>query len=518
MTFGQYSWEGLLLLAGIGLLVLRRRANSKKLPLPPSPPPYFLLGNLKDLPNKFEWLGFEKISKNLQSDITSFSILGKTIIVLNSHRAVSDLLEKRANYADRPWIPMIHDPDLMDLGGAVSLSPYGPRWRQLRKAIHLDMQESVIPRYWPSLQAEAQRLVVRLSENGGSSLVSDIRHWVAAFLLSATYGYHLPKDSPNDPLLQRMIALLEAFTNGFQSSRFLVNVFPMLKYLPEWMPGGSFHEYARQGRELGKSVRADPFNKVKREMAEGIAQPSYVSRMLSEIGSKDKKDLSGGEDEDSLYYEDLIRQNAAATFGAGFDTTVASLSTFFIAMQLYPEVQSRAREEVLGVIDPSTGWPNPADVVNLPYLRNLLRELLRWIPSLPLGLAHAALEEDEYKGFRIPAKSIVVPNVWAITRDESVYPDPEVFNPDRFLDSTIPHEIPFGFGRRRCPGMHLANANLAIVIAYILTAFEISNALNLDGSEIKPSLISKDDPQGRPEPKCTLRARNPSLLAELKDE
>lgn len=63
----------------------------------------------------------------------------------------------------------------MDLGGIITISKYGPRWRELRKALHLDMQEAVIPRYWLSLQTEAQRLVARLFENGGDKLVPDIQ-------------------------------------------------------------------------------------------------------------------------------------------------------------------------------------------------------------------------------------------------------------------------------------------------------------------------------------------------------
>lgn len=67
MTSRQHSWGALLLLAGIGLVVLRRRANANKPPLPPSPPPHFLLGNLNDLPSKYEWLAYAKIGKDLQS-------------------------------------------------------------------------------------------------------------------------------------------------------------------------------------------------------------------------------------------------------------------------------------------------------------------------------------------------------------------------------------------------------------------------------------------------------------------
>jgi cytochrome P450 len=82
--------------------------------------------------------------------------------------------------------------------------------------------------------------------------------------------------------------------------------------------------------------------------------------------------------------------------------------------------------------------------------------LLRWYPALPLGLAHYTTENDEYRGYQIPKGTTVLPNVWAILHDPKLYPDPEVFIPDRFVDSeknaaagiNERPEIAFGFGRR----------------------------------------------------------------------
>ncbi|KDN35394.1 hypothetical protein RSAG8_11615, partial [Rhizoctonia solani AG-8 WAC10335] len=158
-----HPWEVLLLCAGFSFILWRRLARSQKAPLPPGPSPHFLLGNLRDFPKDREWLGYTKIGQDHQSDIISLSALGKTVIVLNSHRAVTDLLDSRAKYADRPQIPMIN---LMGLGDIVTFSQYGSRWRALRKAIHLDMQESVIPKYWSSQEAEARRLAARLFAHG----------------------------------------------------------------------------------------------------------------------------------------------------------------------------------------------------------------------------------------------------------------------------------------------------------------------------------------------------------------
>ncbi|CAE6509833.1 unnamed protein product [Rhizoctonia solani] len=337
--------------------------------------------------------------------------------------------------------------NLMGLGNIVTFSQYGPRWRALRKAIHLDMQESVMPKYWSSQETEARRLVARLLAHGDKTLLRDVQHWAAAFLLSGTFGYHLPADTSNDPLLPYMEELLDMVTSGAQTSRFLVNLFPALKYWPEWMPGGSFQAIVRRARELRKLAGDDPFDRVKTEMANGVAHSSYVSRMLSEIEQDSGKGGAAGL-ENQADYEELIRANAVTLFGAGFDTTVTTLISFIVAMQMYPKVQSKAREEVLSTLDPMTGQPVPAEIVKLPYLRNLLREVMRWLPALPLGIPHATKEEDEYRGYYIPAQSIIVPNLWALSRERSIYPDPETFDPDRFNDTTLPHDTPFGFGRR----------------------------------------------------------------------
>ncbi|CUA73135.1 Cytochrome P450 2E1 [Rhizoctonia solani] len=478
-----HAWEGLLLCAGLSFILWRRLARSQKLPLPPGPPAHFLLGNLKDFPKHREWLAYAKIGQDIHSDIISLSALGKTVVVLNSHRAVADLLDSRAKYADRPQIPMINLSycDVFSVRASMASTP--------QSYIHLDMQESVIPKYWPSQEAEARRLVARLFAHGDKTLLRDVQHWAAAFLLSGTFGYHLPADTSNDPLLPYMEELLDMPSstglNGFL--------------------GDPFQALARRARELKKLAGDDPFDKVKAEMANGVAHSSYVSRMLSNIEQDNEKTNSVADLGNQADYEELIRANAVTLFG--------------VAMQMYPEVQSRARKEVLSTLDPTTGQPITAEIVNLPYLKNVLREVMRWLPALPLGIPHATKEEDEYRGYYIPARSVVVPNLWALSREESIYPDPETFNPDRFNDTSLPHETPFGFGRRRCPGMHLANSNLLIVFAYLLANFKITKAINEDGSTVEPSVTMRKDLNSRPDLlRCGFMPYNRTALEELADK
>ncbi|KAG8793514.1 hypothetical protein FRC12_002474 [Ceratobasidium sp. 428] len=497
------------LLSLLGFIYARYRNKVLQRSLPPGPPRRFLFGNLKDLPKQRDWLAYAQLSEKYGSDVISFSGLGKTITILNSYRSITDLVEKRAIYADRPRIPMVTEERLMNLGGLITLSRYGPRWRQLRKGIQLNMQESVIPKYWPSQESATRSLMVKLLEHGDRSLYKDLQHWAASSILSGTYGYNLPTDGTADPLVQHMQNLVASFIQG-SSPKFLVNLLPILKYVPDWMPGAHFKTVARQARELKRLALDAPFEWVKSEMSKGTALPSYVSRSLLEAGfGEEESDGSG-----LLSFEDMIRHNAGVMFGAGFDTTLIAMTTFIIAMQMYPDVQSRARQEVLSTLDPITRLPEPAAVMRLAYLARVLKEVLRWIPVLPITVPHATMEQDEYNGYTIPAQSTM-----AITRDESIYPDPETFNPDRFLDPTVPYEYTFGHGRRRCPGMHFASSNLLIAFAYILTVFELGKGVSEDGSVIEPQPLMKKDPDCRLEDlKCSLKPRDRSLMEELKGE
>jgi len=131
----------------------------------------------------------------------------------------------------------------------------------------------------------------------------------------------------------------------------------------------------------------------------------------------------------------------------------------------------------------------------MPYLENILEETTRCVPLSPLGVPHASIKEDTYKGMLIPKGSVVYANARAMTHDPKVYSDPDSFNPDRYipkeqggLGEPLP-EGPFGFGRRVCLGRHLALSGVFIFIATLLSAAELKTAIGPDGKEAPPRLI-----------------------------
>ncbi|CUA74191.1 O-methylsterigmatocystin oxidoreductase [Rhizoctonia solani] len=170
----------------------------------------------------------------------------------------------------------------------------------------------------------------------------------------------------------------------------------------------------------------------------------------------------------------------------GSDTTVSSLKTFVLAMLLFPECQAKAQGEIDRVIG-SSRLPTFDDKDQLPYVNNLINEVMRWQPVTPLAVPHACTQDDVYRNYRIPKGAIVIGNVWSMSRNAEVYKNPEDFNPDRFLDPQVPKIPAFGFGRRLCPGIHYAEASIFITVTSILAAYTITKAKDENGEEITPS-------------------------------
>jgi len=224
-----------------------------------------------------------------------------------------------------------------------------------------------------------------------------------------------------------------------------------------------------------------PFERVKADMAAGVAVPSLTTRLL----------------EDPIANEEDIKWATGTLYGAGADGMASILALFMLAMTLHPEVQKKAQEELDKVVGKNR-FPTFQDRDSLPYLECILKEIYRWYPISPLGTARRVTEDDYYNGYWIPAGSTVFGNNWAMTRDESMYKDGDRFFPERFegigaekiLD---PRTFIFGFGRRSCPGVHFVDATIYINMAYILANFNISKARDASGNEIVPEIIHTSD-------------------------
>jgi cytochrome P450 len=142
-----------------------------------------------------------------------------------------------------------------------------------------------------------------------------------------------------------------------------------------------------------------------------------------------------------------------------------------------PEAMRKAQEEVRKVIG-DKGFVYEDDVQQLPYLKAVVKETMRLQPTAPLLLPRETTTECNIGGYEIPAKTLVYVNAWAIGRDTEVWENPYVFIPDRFLGSSIDLKgqdfelIPFGAGRRICPGIYMGIATVELSLSNLLYKFD----------------------------------------------
>lgn len=142
-----------------------------------------------------------------------------------------------------------------------------------------------------------------------------------------------------------------------------------------------------------------------------------------------------------------------------------------------PKIMEKATKEVREVFD-KRGIANESGVAELKYLKSVVKEGLRLHPPVPLLLPRECAQECEIHGYKIPPKTKGIINAWALGRDPEFWTDPEKFDPERFDEGSIDYKgnyleyIPFGAGRRICPGMSFGLAQVELQIALLLYQFD----------------------------------------------
>ncbi|KAJ6562700.1 cytochrome P450 [Mycena vulgaris] len=480
LAISSSSWS----IVGFAILLycIRRRRNRSKLPLPPGPKKLPLVGNLFDMPAERQWEVYLRWSKEFESDIIHITASGTSVVVLSSMEAIRDLFERRSSlYSDRPRMPMVNE--LMGFEDfSIGLMKYGDLWRSYRKIFHEDFNMVAAKQFHPQERAATRDLLRRMLQDP-RNVMDHFRHMAGALIMNVTYGIDVR--SCDDPYINLAEEVMHGASVAIVPGSFLVDTIPALKYVPSWFPGAGFKRKASRWRKVTHELLEAPFAEAKRNIVMGTARSSFTSLRISA--------LAESQDKEQKAKETAIKATAANIYAAGSDTTVSALGTFILGMLRNPEAQKKAQAELDSVIGQGH-LPDFTDEPSLPYISAIVKEVLRWKSVTPIAIPHYLAVEDEYRGYRIPAGSIVIGNAWAILQDEEMYPEPHLFKPERFLrDGTLnpdvrdPETAAFGFGRRKCPGRHMASSSLWITVASILATLNIDKAVDEDGKVVEPS-------------------------------
>ncbi|KZV80853.1 cytochrome P450 [Exidia glandulosa HHB12029] len=402
--------------------------------------------------------------------------MGQHLVILSSAEAVEDLLLKRgAIYSDRPTLAM------QQLSGweyAYATLRYGERFRATRRLSGRVMNSRASRDYIP-MQEQAMRRLLKMLLVTPERFEHHIKSAAGSIVLKLAYDYDTVDD--HDPLVDLADRALEIFSVS-SKPHWAVNLFPALRYLPHWFPGCGFLGQAAIWKKVVREMYKRPFEMAKKNMQTESGHDSMIAKMLEGDGESPSPDL-----------EELVMLCVGSLYGGVSQTVSAGLS-FLLAMTLYPDVQHRAQAEIEAITG-GDRLPTYNDRERMPYVDALIQEVHRWNPVLPCGLPHFCSTEDVYRGFRIPSGSTVLANVWHITHDPKIYPEPFAFNPDRYLGDTVgssvnpdPKGFIFGFSRRECPGRFVADASVWLMVATTLATFNIGMATDENGQPLVPDV------------------------------
>ncbi|KAK8985410.1 hypothetical protein V6N11_068667 [Hibiscus sabdariffa] len=345
----------------------------------------------------------------------------------------------------------------------VAFSPYNSYWREMRKlcVVHLF---SRVQQYRPIREDEVARLMDKISQFSGDSkpvnLSDELMGLSSTIICRVGFGKRYAEKGAER---RRFHALLDG-TQVLITSFCFADFFPLLGWVDRLT--GFHNRLEKNFKELDIFYQElidehlDP-NRIKPE------ENDIVDLLLQLYKTND------------FPFEltmDHVKAILMNVFIAGTDTSAATVTWVLSFLMKHPNWLKKTQDEVRTLVG-ENGFLKEDDIQGLIYLKAVIKETARLQPVGPLLLPRETLRKCNIGGYEVPAKSLVHVNTWAIGRDPEAWENPEEFRPERFIGSPIDYSghyelMPFGAGRRMCPGMRMGVATVELALANLLYRFD----------------------------------------------
>ncbi|KAK8527645.1 hypothetical protein V6N12_054850 [Hibiscus sabdariffa] len=346
----------------------------------------------------------------------------------------------------------------------VAFSPYNDYWREMRKlcVVHLF---SRVQQYRPIREDEVARLMDKICRLSGDSKAVNLSEAMMCLTSTITCRVGFGKRYDEEGAER---SRFHGLLNGSQA---LISSFCFSDYFP---PMGWVDRLTGFHNRLEKTFKElDTFYQ---ELIDEHLDPNR-----SKPAREDIIDVLLQISKDDDFPFDLTIDHIKAilmnVFIAGTDTSAATVTWVMSFLMKNPKCLKRTQAEVRSFIG-KKGFLKEDDIQSLTYLKAVIKETFRLQPIAPLLVPRETLRKCSIGGYEVPAKCLVHVNAWAIGRDPEVWENPEEFCPERFIDSSIDYKgqhfelIPFGAGRRICPGMRMGIATVELALANLLYKFD----------------------------------------------
>ncbi|KEH25844.1 putative premnaspirodiene oxygenase [Medicago truncatula] len=339
-------------------------------------------------------------------------------------------------------------------------SPYGDYWKELRKICTLELLSTNRVRSFQSIRKEeVSNFIKNISSNTGSKI--NLSHEILSLsyniISRAAFGDKCKEQEAFTTFIKETAKMAESFsfTNLFPSQHWLHVISGMIVKL-------------RKIHKTGDEILEKIINNATTKTGGDGSLLSYLLNL----------NIHASPNRDGFH---LTTNNIKAViqdiFFAGSGTSATTLEWAFSEMLKNPRVLKKAQAEVRHVVG-SKGYVDEINLQELKYLKAVIKETLRLHPPGPLLIPRECIENCVVNGYIIPAGTQVLVNAWAIGRDPKYWNEGEKFNPERFIDCPIDYKgsnfefIPFGAGRRMCPGILFAEVGMEFPLAQLLYYFD----------------------------------------------
>ncbi|CAA2983193.1 premnaspirodiene oxygenase-like [Olea europaea subsp. europaea] len=465
----------------ISLIVLlftkwkKSKADTKLRKLPPGPKQLPIIGHLH-LVSLLPHRDFKELAKKY-GPIMHLKLGETSAIVISSPEIAKEVLRNQ-------------DPTFAARSGTLSteilwynhtdmaFSPYNDYWRQMRKICVLELLSSKQVRSFASIRSdEVLKLVKSIKSSAGKpiNLTEKIFSSTSSITARAAFGKICKDKDTLVKLFQEGVSLAAGFelADLFPSSKILrlfsstkVKLWAMRRKLDVILD-----EIIDEHKEnLGRMSKDN----------ESFGQAEQTRRGNGEFGNEDLVDVflrvkESGELSIPINY-DNIKAVISDMFSAGTDTSSSTTDWAMAELMRNPRVMEKAQSEVREIFK-GREIIDDTDLQKLRYLKMVIKETLRMHTAVPL-LPRASTKDSEVNGYFIPANAKVFVNAWEMSRDPKYWTNPESFEPERFENNGLDYAgndfeyLPFGSGRRMCPGMTFGIAGVELPLAQLLYNFD----------------------------------------------
>nr|XP_028955397.1 trans-cinnamate 4-monooxygenase-like [Malus domestica] len=459
---------GLFVAVIVAIAISKLRGKKFKLPLGPMPVPVF--GNWLQVGDDLNHRNLSDLARKF-GDCFLLRMGQRNLVVVSSTELAKEVLHTQGvEFGSRTRNVVV---DIFTgKGQDMVFTVYGEHWRKMRRIMTVPFfTNKVVQQYrqgWESEAAAVVEDVKKHPEAATSGMV--LRKRLQLMMYNNVYKIMFDRrfESEEDPLFVKLKR-----SNGDRSQlaqSFDYNYGDFIPILRPFLRG--YLKICKEVTEKRMLLFKDHFidERKKHTSTQATTDEGLKCAIDHILEAKQKGEIN----EDNIYH---IVDNVNA---AAIETTMWSMEWGIAELVNHPEIQKKLREELDAVLGRGVQITEP-DIQKLPYLQAVIKETLRLRMAIPLLVPHMNLQDAKLGGFDIPAESKILVNAWWLANNPTLWKKPEEFRPERFLEEESKVEtngndfryLPFGVGRRSCPGIILALPILGITIGRLVQNFEL---------------------------------------------